>query len=190
MTIKFKWYNCLFFLFLSIIIKAQPTPPKLAEETNKLFSELIKDNKLSNFKTGLLCTAQRNDTLFVVFYHAFYNNISYTSLGVVGNTTFYDCYNGETDYHILKLWTPSANACSKFVSKFKINNEENVYIFSQTLTQHHTVKANEDPTLSVKNRTIYYSTKRGIYNIEYSQHRVYDNEGFKWAYMEGDFFFD
>jgi hypothetical protein len=36
------------------MIKAQSTPPKLAEETNKLFSELIKDNKLSNFKTGLL----------------------------------------------------------------------------------------------------------------------------------------
>jgi hypothetical protein len=188
MTIKSQFCYCLFFLFLSIIIKAQPTPPKLAEETNKLFSELIKDNKLSNFKTGLLCTAQRNDTLFAVFYHALYNNVSCISLGVIGNTTIYDCT--DIDYKILKLRSTSAVVCSKFVSKFTINNQEDVYIFAQTLTQHHILKGDEYPTLSVKNRTIYYSTKRGIFNIEYSQHRVNDNEGFKWAYMEGDFFFD
>lgn len=145
---------------------------------------------MSNFKTGLLCTAQRNDTLFAVFYHSFYNNVSCIPLGVIGNTTIYDCYNGQTGYHTLKLRTPSANACSKFVSKFTINNQEEVYIFAQTLTQHYILKADEDPTLSTKKRTIYYSTKRGIYNIEYSQHLVNDNGGFKWAYVEGDFFFD
>ncbi len=191
MMIRMKWYSCLLCLFLFVVLtNGQPPPPKLAEETDKLFSELITDNKLSNFKTGLLCTAQRNDTVFVVFYHARLNNISYTRLGVVGNTTFYDCYNGETEYHILKLRTPSGNACSKFVSKFAINRQEDVYVFSQTLSQHHTLKAGEGAELSTKRRTIYYSTQRGVYNIEYSKHIVEENDGFKWAYIEGDFFFD
>ncbi len=189
MKVKLKWYSFLFSLFLSMgIIKAQSTPPKLAEQTDKLFSELINDNKLSNFKTGLLCTAQRNDTLFAVFYHAFFNNVSFIPLGVVGNTAIYDCT--DIDYKVLKLRSTSAIVCSKFVSKFTINSQENVYIFSQTLTQHHILKAGEDPELSTKRRTIFYSTQRGIYNIEYSKHIVEENEGFKWAYMEGDFFFD
>jgi hypothetical protein len=170
-------------------MKAQPTPPKLAGETNKLFSELIEENKLTHFKTGLLCTARRNDTICAVFYHAQLNNITFIPLGVMGNIDFYDCYNGEKGYNLLNLRTPSANTCSKFVSKFKINNEEEVYVFAQTLTQHHILKVDEDPLSKVKNRTIYYSTQRGIYNIEYSKHIVEENEGFRWAYMEGDFFF-
>ena len=164
-------------------------PPKLFGETSYIFSKLLKENQLSNFKSGLICSAQRNDTIFTVFYNSSHNNIICIYLGRLQDTLSRDCYGSSYENEIFrKLRYPSGLLCSKYATGFKVKNE-NISMFSQTLTQHVTVGKNDDRNLTTKIRTIFYSDKRGVYNIEYSNEYVEDNLDFQWPYIEGDFIF-
>ena len=170
-------------------IEAQNQPPKLLGETSDVFSDLLKVNHMVNFKSGLICSAQRNDTVFAIFYNTLHNNILCVELGCLGDSSDINCYESDQESAIFrKLRNPSGILCSKYVAEFKMKNEI-INVFSQTLTQHIILREREDFNLSIKMRTIFYSNKKGIYNIEYSNEYVEDKPYFQWPYLEGDFIF-
>jgi len=185
---------CLFLLLVTsqfVGLAQIEKPPLLYGETNKLFNELVKLHKLSNLKAGLNFTAQRNDTLFVVFYCNQINNFKLLPLGKISDSLNINCYSDNVEANVFMKIRPNSNTiCTQYFSKYEVNKEK-TYIFYQTLSDHHTVLKSEyeDYLNNLKSRLIFYSPLRGIYKVEYLNNFRTEENKFQWPYIEGDFIF-
>ena len=163
--------------------------PKLDYQTDKPFDDLIGLHRLFNFKSGLLCSAQRKDTVFAVFYFQGINNLACVPLGCLNNSSseYYYTRFGQQPFEYLR--NPSLPLVSKFTTKYSFD-QDTVYIFRQALEAHITVTDSMSYYLSHQRiRFIYYSMKKGIYDIKYSDDFKKDAPYFQWPYIEGDFIF-
>ncbi len=164
----------------------QTEPPKLAGETSKTFSELLEINQLLNFKGGLFCTAQRNDTVFAVFYHSRINNLMYFPIGRIDDALANYSYESNQESNVFrKLREPSSIISSKFALKYE-ENKEITYVFVQCLSNHIIDKNNKNNT---EVRKVFYNKEKGVFKIEYTIKPKKRDKYFNWPYLEGDFIF-
>jgi hypothetical protein len=180
----------IFILKLSFALFSQsiPPPPKMPDFTDFIFSDLLTKNKLHNFKTGLFCSAQRNDTIFVVFYSTIFNDLMCFPIGTLYNEKKTMCINSSYQYTKDKL-RPSANIlCSHYLTMYKIKKEE-IILFHQSIALGIVVQPINEYDLMHRIRILYYSQERGIFHIDYENASTLcvDNITFDWLYKEGDF---
>lgn len=161
-------------------------------EKGDLF-ELLHKNQLSEIKSGLINTSERNDTIFSIFYAPGFNSIVALPIGtkkVDNEYFFYDNINHTFGNRALEMseyfWSSGLEFfLSRTVGQLKLGFEE-VVIIEQLLSYHETLKASDRPEDFSAKRFLYYSKERGVFQIEYAT--THKEKEFIWPYYEGDFF--
>lgn len=164
-------------------------PPVYPGEVKGSFQDLITMYKLVNIKSGLVCTGQRNDTIFAIFYLSILNNLACIPIGDLKSNDYFVYENMNQPV----FWELRATDCiltSKITSSFSLKREQ-IFIIHQTLGSHITIRTGEDPMERIYERVLFYSKERGIYDIEYIERSTTTLTGksLKWPYMEGDLLF-
>ncbi|KXX68713.1 hypothetical protein AVL50_18750 [Flammeovirga sp. SJP92] len=169
------------------------------------FYDLIVENEIINFKSGALCTAIRNDTLFIVFYTPGLNDLELVPLvRLSDNKELF--FEGET---VFSNWVGGRSISSTVLTNNeRVDHEE--CIIKQTLN-YHTIIYPNTPTIDIYHeRLLFYNRDKGLYKIEYFDNDELDklirksgkmtklelqNLNFilmnykKWPYKEGDFIY-
>lgn len=149
--------------------------------TGKTLADLLKENRVSNFKAGSIATGIRNDTIVAIFYFQDFNYLFITPLGHI---KIKEVFSFEGD------WEPfvSFDMFGKFLgsrtmTSFKTSNDSH-FILYQTLTYH----TNRDlKEVFISERLLFYSLELGLYKIVYLKDSIRDIKN--WPYGEGDFIY-
>lgn len=176
-------------IFLIILSNNGYAQIKNPEFKEFFFTELLEHYDLSDFKSGNFSSAVRGDTLFAVFYSTIINDLILVPLGCLSNeSTLFTFDDSAQPSYFKGLRETNGIVSSKLQSTYTINGDR-IFIFKQTLGQHINLKKDEEMSAYTQERIIFYSIKKGIYKVEYSDKSIGD-EFFVWPYMEGDFLFD
>lgn len=172
---------------ICLLAQVEPAPPPIPGKKIGSLGQLIQEKKLLNFKSGLIPTCVRGDTVFAVFYMRTLNDLKCVPLGVLGRST--------------KFWLPQSTDIPLFrrlretsgslMSRNSVNDcldGENLILFEQTLSFHITAKKAIEG-VNYARRMIYYRFDKGVYKIVYSMGGGNMRDEFIWPYETGDFIF-
>ena len=180
--IKINFY-ILFLLFFSKSIFSQE--PFLQEGN---FRDLVLRQELENVKSGLLTTAVKSDTLYVLFYFKEFNKIQKFPIANLKSDEKFHIKGSEWMVFMNKGGLLSSSLAD-LVEYKGLAEDEFVIIQSMFLGKH--IVLNELPkNICSLNRVLYYRRNKGVYRVEYIDKKFDDEECkvLKWLYSEGDFY--
>ncbi len=116
--VKFK--ILLSFLLLSVSLNGQVKLPGSNEGSLK---QLIEHHKLVNLKSGMICTGERNDTLFAVFYLLSLNDLICIPIASLDNDSSLT-YENEKQLVFHELRKTNGILSSKKTTNFCLKKEK------------------------------------------------------------------